>query len=494
MDAKRRTLTLLSPVAVVPALLMFVPAAASAVDGTIVTPVTFIGPVTGRSISFSLYLPAGYADGSTRYPVVYHLHGIGGAHNNANQLNTVSQSHEDAVAEGRIGPAIIVFPNGDTDSFWADSHDGTRRIETHVVREILPYVDANYRTLATRTRRAVQGFSMGGFGAAKFAAKFPDLFCASVIYDGALVTWPVVQQFHPTVAAAMFNNDGSYFDQFSPWYWVPQNASNLQAGVPFRQVVGSLVGSNQNFRTLLLTYGVASSYIETGCAHTLNCVMEAGGADSWSFIADSFESTPPMKGATFVSIAAEDGWVLESSETSGVGGIVQGSWAGASALIAGDDAADRQYRAIVSFDTSSLPDDAVIVSATLRLKRGMVSGTNPFTTHGACAVDVRTGSFGANTALEPADFAAPATATQVGTLGNAAVNGSWSEATLDAAGQSAIDRGGRTQFRIRFAADDNDDLAADFMGWYSGENATSSNRPRLVVAYQIGPRTWPGRR
>jgi S-formylglutathione hydrolase FrmB len=466
------------------ALSAVLPLKAWALEGTLVTPVAFVGPVTGQSISFSLYLPPGYSGGSTRYPVVYHLHGIGGAHNNPNQLNTVSQSHEEAVMTGRIGPVIIVFPDGDTDSFWADGHDGTRRIETHVVREILPYVDANYRTLATRTQRAVQGFSMGGFGAAKFASKFPDLFCSSVIYDGAIVTWPVVRQFHPTVAASMFNNDEAYFNQYSPWFWVPQNAATLQSSVPFRQVVGTQVGANQNFRNLLLTHAVASEYVETGCPHTLNCVMASGGADSWSFIADSFEDAPPLGQATFVSIGSEDGWVRESSETSGVGGTAQASWSGASALIAGDDAGDRQYKAIVSFDTSPLPDGATIVSATLRLKRGTASGTNPFTSHGAASLDVRTGGFGASTALEAADFASPATASQVASLGNAIANGSWSEATLNAAGRSGIHRSGRTQFRAAFPLGDNDDLAADFIGWYSGENATASNRPQLVVVYQ----------
>jgi S-formylglutathione hydrolase FrmB len=469
---------------------------AAALQGTLVTSVTFVGPVTGRSISFSLYLPPGYSGGSTRYPVVYHLHGMGGAHNNSNQLTTVAQGHEDAVAAGRMGPALLVFPDGATDSFWADSRDGTRRIETHVVREILPYVDATYRTLAVRGQRAMQGFSMGGFGAAKFASKFPDLFCSSVIYDGALVTWSVMQQFHPAVASSMFGNDEAYFNQYSPWHWVPQNAAILRTSVPFRQVVGTQVGSNQSFRTLLLSHAVESEYLETGCAHTLNCVMTAGGADSWSLIAAAFDDTPPpptptptptpasTQQATFVSIGAEDGWALESTETSQTGGTAQASWVGVSGLVAGDDSGDRQYKAIVSFDTSSLPDNAIVVSATLRLRRGTVSGTNPFTTHGACSVDIRTGSFGGSTALEPGDFAAPATSVQVGSLGNAAANGSWSEATLNAAGRSAIHKSGRTQLRLSFAAGDNDDGAADFMGWYPGENATSSHRPQLVVVYR----------
>ena len=62
----------------------------------------------------------------------------------------------------------------------------------------------------------------------------------------------------------------------------------LRGRVPFRQVVGTQVGSNQSFHALLLGHALVSEYLETGCPHTLNCVMAAGGPDSWSFIAGAF--------------------------------------------------------------------------------------------------------------------------------------------------------------------------------------------------------------
>src|SRR5512145_2376865 len=92
---------------------------AHALDGTVQT-VTFTGPVTGQPITFSIYLPAGYATGTNRLPVVYHLHGLGGSHSGGH-ISTVPPSHEAAVAAGLIEPCIIVFPDGYRDSFWADS-------------------------------------------------------------------------------------------------------------------------------------------------------------------------------------------------------------------------------------------------------------------------------------------------------------------------------------------------------------------------------------
>jgi len=71
-----------------------------------------------------------------------------------------------------------------------------------------------------------------------------------------------------------------------------------------------------------------------------------------------------------------------------------------------------------------------------------------------------------------------------GTLGNASANETWSEAVLNAAGRAAIHKAGRTQLRVSFGTGDNDDMGADFMGWYPGENTTTANRPQLVVVYQ----------
>ncbi len=149
----------------------------------------------------------------------------------------------------------------------------------------------------------------------------------------------------------------------------------------------------------------------------------------------------------------------------------------------GDNNQDRQYKTVVAFDTSSIPDGATIVSATLRLRRGTLSGTSPFTTHGTCWADVQTGGFSGSTALQTTDFEATATAVQAASLSNATANGSWSEGSLNAAGRAAIDKTGTTQFRVYFNLDDNDDNGTDYIGYYSGNYSTSSYRPQLVVTY-----------
>ena len=223
-------------------------------------------------------------------------------------------------------------------------------------------------------------------------------------------------------------------------------------------------------------------------SHTLTATFT--GASGWQGSVGTNAASPQVVNpapttVTFTSVGAQDGWVLESGETTSVGGSFNSNSSNNSALRVGDDNQDRQYKTVVSFDTSSIPDGATIVSATLRLLRGSLSGTNPFTTHGTCWVDVQGGSgFSGSTALQNSDFEAAAAAVQAASLTNAASNGVWSTGSLNAAGLAAINKTGTTQLRVYFNLDDNDDTGNDYIGYYSGDNGTAANRPQLVVTWQ----------
>ncbi len=193
---------------------------------------------------------------------------------------------------------------------------------------------------------------------------------------------------------------------------------------------------------------------------------------------------PPPVTVTFTSVGSEDGRTSESTETSNVGGSATASDSTSSGLRVGDFSGDLQYRSVLSFDTSAIPDGATITAATLSLVRGSLTGTNPFTTHGTCGVDVRTGFFGTAATLAVSDFEAAATATAVATLSNPASNGAASSGAFNAAGLAAISKTGPTQIKIYFTLDDNDDGGSDYVGFWGGEAATAANRPKLTVTYQ----------
>jgi len=186
---------------------------------------------------------------------------------------------------------------------------------------------------------------------------------------------------------------------------------------------------------------------------------------------------PAQGRIVYRSAGVYDGWVLESRERSNRGGSRDAS----GSLRVGDDEKDRQYRSILSFDTRSIPDKAVILSAKLKLKRERIEGTNPFKTHGALVVDIGQSRFGASAALGLDDFSAPAAMSQAGRVGRIAV-GRIHIANLAPASFAKINKTGPTQLRLRYAKDDNDDLSADLMSFFGG-NAARLSRPVLEIKY-----------
>jgi hypothetical protein len=182
----------------------------------------------------------------------------------------------------------------------------------------------------------------------------------------------------------------------------------------------------------------------------------------------------------FRSTATQDGWVLESTRTSSKGGSLN---RGATTLRVGDDAANRQYRTILSFNTSSLPDNAIITKVTLRVRSAGIIGANPFNTHGNLLVDIRRGAFSGSAALQLIDFQAAASKSNIGNVPKTPVNG-WYVKTWTSGISSYIHKKGITQLRLRFYKGDNGDSGADFLKLYSGD-AGAASRPQLIIEYRL---------
>ncbi len=279
--------------------LLCVPATSPAIGQSVelrgqVLQARFDGPVTGREIPYSIYLPPGYDTGTRRYPVVYSLHGLGGSYTGS-QTRTVPAAYEAAADAGRASRYIIVFPDGYSNSWWADSWDGTKPAETNLVYELIPYIDQTYRTLADRQHRVIEGMSMGGWGAIKFMAKFPFLFRACITWDAAIHNWYTFSSGRPDLAAEIFNNDPQYFDAYSPWPYLAPNARFLRENAAIRVIVGSIKEGNAALRDQLNRYQIHHDYIETSCPHNWTCML--GEEGFWSAVFIDRCTRPPRRGA-----------------------------------------------------------------------------------------------------------------------------------------------------------------------------------------------------
>lgn len=136
---------------------------------------TFEDSSQGAVGDYQVYLPPCYAaDTSQRYPVVYLLHGAG--HDDAYWLEVgIVGAADDAIEHGKAAPMIFVMPDGG--ETFRPGRDGVS-FEKFLTDELVPKIDASYRTAATRDGRAVGGISMGGGVALTIAAQAPTLFTA----------------------------------------------------------------------------------------------------------------------------------------------------------------------------------------------------------------------------------------------------------------------------------------------------------------------------
>lgn len=141
-------------------------------------------------VGYTIYLPPGYddpANAARRYPSIYFLHGGNGSE--CNYHNTMGKSPHSIVslvASGAIPPTILVFPNGGRGEFlgyrdWpGDCAETKRCAETVIFEELIPHVDATYRTIPDGRKRGLWGFSLGGYGTWRGGLVHADQFCALV--------------------------------------------------------------------------------------------------------------------------------------------------------------------------------------------------------------------------------------------------------------------------------------------------------------------------
>ncbi|GAB4539266.1 MAG: hypothetical protein Fur002_04060 [Anaerolineales bacterium] len=225
--------------------------------------------------------------------------------------------------------------------------------------------------------------------------------------------------------------------------WLPVGASLPTLYLPYNQTIEWQVRAVNDF---------GATYADSG---------------AWNVF-----TTAALSQMTFFNVESQSGWLLESKETSNLARSKNSS----GDLRVGDDALNRQYRARLSFDTAALPDKAKIQS--VRLQIHLSAQTGDTSTLRGLYADVRRGYF-ASPALSLSDFSAPGAFIRTSRFAPTAADPSIYELRIPSAYWSSIHLSGATQFRLRFALDDDNDRRADFLSFLrSGAGA-----PALIVEY-----------
>ena len=146
-------------------------------------------PTLGHPIPYAVYRPFPFPAEGERWPVVYLLHGLTGKDGDWFTWGNLGPILDQAIADGRIPPLVIVAP-GFGDSWYVDNPDagGFGLVETALAEDLVPAIDASLPTARCRTGRAIGGLSMGGYGAMLQGIDHPDLYVAAISFSGALHT------------------------------------------------------------------------------------------------------------------------------------------------------------------------------------------------------------------------------------------------------------------------------------------------------------------
>lgn len=241
----------------------------------------------GHDVGFNLYLPPGYDSSGERYPVLYWLHGAG-SNESAGVANATLLDR--AIADKLVPPAIMVIPNGGRRSEYRDWKPQKVMSETHIIRELIPHVDATYRTVAGREGRHIEGMSMGGNGSLKLAFKHPGLFASVVAYAGSYRPLPKDGNLYNGIPA----DAKTWVGQLAHWYSADddvfalsvRNAEALKL-LRIRLVIGTADVSFEDSEVLhahLRKVGIVHEYeIALGIPHNTTAYYQRVGVEGFRF-------------------------------------------------------------------------------------------------------------------------------------------------------------------------------------------------------------------
>ena len=265
---------------------------------------TFRSTAVGGDVSYVVYLPEEHEKNKeARYPVVYWLHGKGASQRG---LPGFARDYNEAIAIGKCPPLIVVYPNGLPLGGYTDSPDGRQPVESCIIKDLVPHIDASYRTVASREGRMIEGFSMGGSGAAKFGFKYPELFGSISIFAGALHTADSLGGRNGDMLETVYGGRENFDAQSNPWLLAEKNADAVRGRTRVRITVGSkdpLQRKNREFHELLDRLGIVHGFsVIEGAPHAPAPLYAGLGERNWEFYrtafppSDSRQDHPNSKG------------------------------------------------------------------------------------------------------------------------------------------------------------------------------------------------------
>lgn len=216
-----------------------------------VSAIEYWSTTLGQKRRAHVYTPPGYTNGSARYPVLYLVHGAGDSDDSWTSEGHANYILDNLIAAGKAKPMIIVMPFGHTPDRPGADMLTNRDFGDDLVKDLIPYVEKNYRTVNAARSRAMAGLSMGGAHTLRFGLTDPERFGYVGIFSMGLMD---------TTQIATYEK---------------QNAAALARGAKTFKLVYYAIGKEDFlYRTVAPTrammdkYGIKYTYHESGGGHT----------------------------------------------------------------------------------------------------------------------------------------------------------------------------------------------------------------------------------
>ena len=188
-----------------------------------------------RNVSYRVILPARYEiDRNKQYPVIYLLHGLTGSYTDWSDRTNLAKYLEKY-------EFIVAMPDGKNGWYTDSATVGGDKAESYIIRDFIPEIERRFRAKRTRESRVIAGLSMGGYGALKFGAKYPDAFVLAGSFSGALqiaeasdqllkaTGWEVLIQ----SVASVFDHQGSTTRQENDLFQLVRDLDPAGTKLPF---------------------------------------------------------------------------------------------------------------------------------------------------------------------------------------------------------------------------------------------------------------------
>ncbi len=215
-----------------------------------------------KEIKCVVIKPSAYKNKKKQFPAVYLLHGYSGWYSNWLLRVPQLKDHADKLE------LLIVCPDGGHSSWYLNSPlDSSMRYETHITSEVIPYIDAHYRTRATPEARAITGLSMGGHGGLFLGLRHPELFGACGSMSGGVdlsfskVKYDISKRIGDTV------NYVQNWKDYSVYYMVEQHRNTQQKIIFDCGTDDFYYEANRLLHEKMLRLGIPHDYIERPGKH-----------------------------------------------------------------------------------------------------------------------------------------------------------------------------------------------------------------------------------